>query len=85
MSFFTTRNEIEESKDNPEMFPFLQDKILAIYTNKSSEQTADFREQGISINDIIRMDSDQLRQTRFYNLQDKQRVSENELNFESLF
>ena len=31
------------------------------------------------------MDSDQLRQTRFYNLQDKQRVSENELNFESLF
>ena len=62
-------------------------QLLSDYTNNAvSDLTATFASQEAkSIDDLIKMKPDDLREMRFFNIKDQRRVQENELTFESLF
>ena len=75
----------EPSKDSIELCHFLNEKLIAEYHEMDSKKTADFyNEFGLCMNNITKMSVNDLRDIRFYNIEDSHKLTESEIRFEAL-
>ena len=68
--FLKHENEEMQIEEVNEIFPFLKEQLLQTYKieKESTNLTADFNTPGISLDELTKMNKDEIRISRFYNI-----------------